>query len=74
MELNKNYFVDFFFPEIGLVVELDGKQHEPPDQKEADRIRDEYITNKLGYRVIRITHNQYIAGNRVEEVTNLLRG
>ncbi len=55
-KLGKNYFVDFLFEDIHLIIELDGTQHE--DTKEEDAIRDLYFTN-LGYTVIRIPYKEY---------------
>lgn len=68
----KWYFVDFYFPEIKLVVELDGKQHERPEHKEADRLRDEYITSYLGLRVFRISYNEYRLGAKIPDLLKLL--
>lgn len=53
---NKNYFADFCFDNLSLIVELDGNQH--LKTIEQDRIRDVYLTS-LGYRVIRITHKEF---------------
>lgn len=70
----KWYFVDFYFPEINLIVELDGKQHEKPKHKESDRIRDEYITSNLGITVFRISHDEYQSGVKVTDLLRLLGG
>lgn len=64
----KWYFVDFYFPEINLIVELDGKQHEKPKHKEKDKIRDEYITTHLGIQVFRISYVEYQLGTKIEEL------
>ena len=70
----KWYFVDFYFPEINLIVELDGKQHEKPKHKEADKLRDEYITNNLNITVFRISYDEYQAGTKVSELLKLMVG
>lgn len=70
----KWYFVDFYFPEINLIVELDGKQHEKPKHKEADRLRDEYITTHLNLDVFRISYDEYQAGTKITELLKLLVG
>lgn len=69
----KWYFVDFYFPDHNLIVELDGKQHEKPKHKEADRIRDAFIVDQLGINVFRISHNEYQEGSRIPELSNMLR-
>ncbi|CAB5214544.1 Domain of unknown function DUF559 [uncultured Caudovirales phage] len=68
----KWYFVDFYFPEINLIVELDGKQHEKPKHKEQDRIRDEYITTHLGIQIFRISHTEYQLGSKIDELKSRL--
>ena len=69
----KWYFVDFYFPDHNLIVELDGKQHEKPSHKQADMIRDEFITYHLGIDVFRISHKEYQEGSRISELSNILR-
>ena len=48
----ENYIVDFYCPEIRLVVELDGSVHNHPQIAENDKNRDERLTD-LGYTVLR---------------------
>lgn len=71
-DTGKWYFVDFYFPEINLIIELDGKQHEKPAHKEADKIRDEYIQKKLNIKVFRISHSEYIQGTKIEKLLSIL--
>lgn len=52
----KNYYADFCFEELKLIVELDGTQHLKSIEKDA--IRDQYL-NSIGYKVVRITHKQF---------------
>ena len=68
------YFVDFYFPELNLIVELDGKQHERPDHKLADKKRDNYIQTHLGLIVFRISHDEYQTGIKIPELLKLLVG
>jgi hypothetical protein len=63
--LRKNYVVDFIFPDLNLIVELDGTQHRNTIEK--DRIRDEYLTS-LGYKVFRITHQEYQKKTKHDEL------
>ena len=50
---NSNYFLDFYFPNLKIDLEIDGKQHEYPERKESDKIRD-FALNKIGIKVYRI--------------------
>lgn len=50
---NENYFLDFFFAEKMIDLEIDGKQHFYEDRIESDETRDAALT-KNGYRVYRI--------------------
>ena len=52
-EDSSNYFLDFYLTDFNVDLEIDGKQHEYPDRKESDKIRDEAL-NKFGIKVYRI--------------------
>ncbi|MFV5492404.1 endonuclease domain-containing protein [Acinetobacter sp. ASP199] len=52
-----NYIVDFYCPAANLVIECDGSQHFTIDGLEADRIRDEDLT-QLGLKVLRFDNGQ----------------
>lgn len=52
-ENSSNYFLDFYLPDYNIDLEIDGKQHEQPDRKKSDEIRDKAIT-KYGLKVYRI--------------------
>ncbi len=60
------YFGDFYFPDLSLLIELDGTQHQ--NQIEYDQIRDARISNQYNIRIIRITHKEYINKSRLDEV------
>ena len=51
-----NYIVDFVCEEKKLVIEIDGGQHNIPDNVKADEVRTNYINSK-GYRVVRFWNN-----------------
>ncbi len=51
------YVVDFFAPSAGLVVEVDGSQHQEPLHHSTDQHRDEYLES-LGLRVLRFDSRQ----------------
>lgn len=48
-----NYFLDFYFPDLKLDLEIDGKQHNYPERKISDKNRDESL-NQYGIEVYRI--------------------
>lgn len=51
------YIADFYCPQIGLVIELDGSQHFEDDGIEYDKLRTEFL-EQYGLTVIRIPNNQ----------------
>ena len=48
-----DYIVDFMSAQNKIIIELDGGQHNQPEEIEYDRQRDDYLV-KQGFRVIRI--------------------
>ena len=52
-----NYIVDFVCPEAKLVIEIDGGQHNFPENVKFDEVRTRYL-NELGYKVIRFWNNE----------------
>jgi Protein of unknown function (DUF559) len=65
----KSYYIDFYFPNLKLGIELDGTQHK--NTVEADQVRDSYIES-LGIKIIRITHKEYINQTKLELIKKLL--
>ena len=56
--------MDFVCEEIKLIIELDGGQHNEPENIEADKVRTEFLESK-GFKVIRFWNkdiNLNIAG------------
>ena len=49
------YIVDFYCASAKLVIELDGSQHEEPQQKAADEERDAYLRSR-GLTVLRYSN------------------
>lgn len=47
---NSNYFLDFFFPEMRLNLEIDGRQHD--ERQESDTVRDRALA-AAGITVVR---------------------
>ena len=64
------YYLDYYFPELHLAVELDSDLHNP----EKDKLRDLYL-NKLGITVFRIQDLQKpnIQKTKFKEMTALMR-
>jgi len=61
--------VDFYWPELGLVVETDGlRYHRTPAQQAADRVRDQAHTAS-GLTPLRFTHAQVAYERQHVEVT-----
>lgn len=52
-----NYIVDFYCPELGLVIELDGGQH--ASRTDEDKKRTELLTGQ-GYQVLRFWNNEVL--------------
>jgi very-short-patch-repair endonuclease len=50
------YIVDFVCPEISLIIEIDGGQHNIPENIEYDNQRTNFLKNR-GYHVIRFWNN-----------------
>jgi very-short-patch-repair endonuclease len=59
----RGLIVDFYCPELGLVLEIDGAIHDDVDQRMYDQSRTEYL-EKLGLTVLRVPNqrvtNQYL--------------
>lgn len=47
------YFLDFFFPDKMIDLEIDGKQHKYKDRKQSDKVGDNLL-RKSGYNIFRI--------------------
>jgi len=52
-----NYIVDFVCEIHNMIIELDGGQHNEPDNIEYDKQRTEFLENK-GYKVLRFWNNE----------------
>jgi len=52
--LMAGYIVDFYAPQAGLVVEVDGAVHDDPSHRLDDAHRDSVLAG-LGYRVMRVS-------------------
>jgi|SRR5690625_1283233 len=63
-----NYIVDFYIPQLELVIEYDEKHHKK--QIKDDKIRQEYIEEKLGVQFIRVNEGKELQG--LNQVIKLL--
>ena len=52
-----DYIVDFICKEAKIIIEIDGGQHNEPENINYDKVRTEYLNN-LGYKVIRFWNNE----------------
>ncbi|OCL27590.1 hypothetical protein U472_03285 [Orenia metallireducens] len=53
------YIVDFYCPELNLVVEIDGLIHFRKENREYDKVRTEFI-NSLGIKVVRFRNKEVL--------------
>jgi very-short-patch-repair endonuclease len=53
------YIVDFYCPEKGIVIEVDGETHADESQRIKDRERERYLKT-LGLQVIRYTNQEVL--------------
>jgi len=71
-----NYFLDFYFIDKKIDLEIDGKQHNYSERKEKDKIRDDLL-KKIGIKVYRIKWKNPINDKNKEyikdEINNFLQ-
>lgn len=71
LDMVKTYFADFYFPELKLIIELDGTQHKKTIEYDLDR--DNYIQTTYDVRIVRVTHKEYVSKSRLSEISELLQ-
>lgn len=69
-EYKNSYFIDFYFPEKQVGIELDGTQHK--ETKDYDLERDIYISETHNIQIYRISHEEYIKKTKVDFIIKLL--
>jgi len=62
--------VDFFAPKAGLVIEVDGAQHQQKDHAERDQYRDAFL-EQLDLKVLRFSNDEVL--RRTHEVVEKIR-
>jgi len=65
------YIVDFLCPEKRVIVEIDGGQHNYPDERSRDLERTRFLESK-GYKVLRFWNNE-VLGNLEGVLTVILK-
>jgi len=65
------YIADFVCLKRRLIIELDGKIHQLPDNKEADAVRTEWLESQ-GFKVIRFT-NEALIGDTENTLNTILK-
>ncbi|MDL2302916.1 valine--tRNA ligase [Dysgonomonas sp. OttesenSCG-928-D17] len=72
-QIIENFIVDFVCLDKKLVIEVDGKYHNEPEIEQADKLRDEILTD-LGYKILRFTNEEVIADteNVLEKISTTL--
>ncbi|MDB5534947.1 MAG: hypothetical protein JWO28_3262 [Hyphomicrobiales bacterium] len=58
------YVVDFLCVQHRLIVELDGRPHERPEQKQYDVERDRWLTAQ-GYKILRVPNDIVMGGGNM---------
>jgi very-short-patch-repair endonuclease len=61
------YIADFACLERKLIIELDGRPHEEPDQAAYDRWRDNWLIAQ-GWRVLRLDNERVIGGAALRDI------
>ena len=65
-----HYIVDFYCPQLKLIIEVDGEIHDQPKNKEHDHLRDLELT-ELGFHVLRF-RNQEVQSNIENVIEKIL--
>ena len=66
---SKNYFLDFYFPELQIDLEIDGSQHNKEEVKNKDKERDTFLSSKgiIVYRIKWKSINDEIGKQYIKE-------
>lgn len=65
------YLADFYLPDLGIVIEVDGKYHNTPEQQKRDFYKDEHYTKTLKLKLLRIT-NEKLSSTRHKALKTLI--
>jgi very-short-patch-repair endonuclease len=64
-----NYIVDFYCPSLKLIIEIDGSQHNLPENQRYDQKRTKFLENS-GYKILRFTNDDI--NKRIRNVEHTL--
>lgn len=67
----ENYIVDFYCPSLKLIIEIDGAQHNLPENQRYDQKRTKFFENS-GYKILRFTNDDI--NKRIRNVEYTLLG
>ena len=69
-----HYIVDFYAPAAKLVIEVDGSQHDEPEQRQKDMVRDRYLSEE-GLIVMRFDNIQVLTETEavLEEIFTVMQ-
>jgi len=56
-EVIDNYIVDFYIPQVKIIIELDGSQHYTEEGEAKDSVRDNTL-GKFGIKILRYTNRE----------------
>ena len=73
------YFLDFYFPEFKLDLEIDGKQHNLIERKTSDKLRDEtlvknqYVVYRIPWRSLNKECGKIFIKNEIQKLLSFLK-
>mgnify|MGYP003590055659 CR=1 FL=1 len=70
LKSGKRYIADFYFPDLKIIIEMDGKQHQ--DTVEEDAIRDNLILEEFKIQTYRVTWKEWNKKTKMELINKLL--
>jgi len=65
----ESFIVDFYCPELRIVIEIDGMSHDSPDQIEKDKLREQFFQQEK-IKIIHINNDEIL--NNVDKVMECL--
>lgn len=71
LSTGKRYISDFYFPNLNLIVEMDGKQHK--DTVIEDELKDSLLKQEFNIDTIRITHKQWRYKEKAKVLESVLQ-
>lgn len=69
-QIISGFIVDFYCHTVGLVIEVDGREHEEPEQERLDAARDQ-VLREMGLRIVRFNNRD--VSTRLPDVLDQIR-